>query len=532
MRLSTRKLLDKAFSATGFFSLFLMVAGLAVVILPIFWRGGQAVIFRGTVERRKYFLEERNRGSAKALEREVARTEAARTPLYDILEDYEQPAWALLEEASDSAEVAEELRTNVKQRGVPLEKAFSRIGSAIRQSDYLSWMKLEKMQKEYEGYFDLKDRIRRVLGPFPYDPQAPMTRERYGATRWDKAQRYLHDLLYREEYVMPEGGGFGVRTEVPRAKAYLHEGVELENLSPEERSRVERDRRLAEVFPYAQEHLREMLRPRWTVYWRFFFDKPDTKSGYFFGGIWPSVLGTLYLALGTMVIATPLGVISAIYLTQYAGEGRMISLLRVCISTLAGVPSVVFGLFGLAFFINWMHLSSNLGSWLVWLGITGDVGRGRSVLIGCLTLALLVLPTVIRASEEAIKAVPRTYKEASLSLGATKWQSVVRVILPAALPGIITSIIISMGRAAGETAPILFTAAVAFSGGHAVDPGDVFTTATPALPYSIYMTIGEPSGQEIRHAQYGMVFTLISLVLILNVAAIILRARTSKKLRG
>jgi phosphate transport system permease protein len=532
MRLSTRRLLDKAFSATGFFSLFLMVAGLTVVIVPIFWRGSQAIIFRGTVERRKYFLEERNRGSTEKLRREFARTEKSRQPLYEILATYEAPSWKFLQETVQSDQVPEQLRRDVRERDLPLRKAITAVRKEIGWSDPGARGRLQKMSKRYETYFEIKDRVRRLLGPFPYDPEPPMTRERYGATRWDKAERYLHDLLYAEKYIMPEGGGFGTRTEVARARQFLHEGVDLADLPAEGRREIQRDRELAGMFPYVKEHLPEMLLPRWTFYWRFFFDPPDTKSGYFFGGIWPSLLGTLYLALGTMVIATPLGVISAIYLTQYAGQGRLISLLRVCISTLAGVPSVVFGLFGLAFFINWLHLSSNLGPGLMWLGITEDVGRGRSVLIGCLTLALLVLPTVIRASEEAIKAVPKTYKEASLSLGATKWQSVVKVILPAALPGIITSIIISMGRAAGETAPILFTAAIAFSGGQAVGLGDVFTTATPALPYSIYMTIGEPSGREIRHAQYGMVFTLISLVLVLNVAAIILRARTSKKLRG
>ncbi|MCX7008039.1 MAG: ABC transporter permease subunit, partial [Kiritimatiellaeota bacterium] len=126
-----------------------------------------------------------------------------------------------------------------------------------------------------------------------------------------------------------------------------------------------------------------------------------------------------------------------------ARENRLVRLLRICISTLAGVPSIVFGLFGLAFFINAIHLSGN-----------------KSVLVGSLTLGLLILPTIIRASEEALRAVPATYKQAALSLGAGQWRAVRTVILPAALPGILTGIIISMGRAAGETAPIIFTAAV------------------------------------------------------------------------
>ena len=144
-----------------------------------------------------------------------------------------------------------------------------------------------------------------------------------------------------------------------------------------------------------------------------------------------------------MLLAIPFGVIAAIYLSEFAAGGRLVSLLRVCISTLAGVPSIVFGLFGLAFFINTLHLSSS-----------------KSVLAGSATLALLILPTIIRASEEALKAVPHTYKEAALSLGASPLRMVLTVLLPAALPGILTGIIISMGRAAGETAPIIFTAAV------------------------------------------------------------------------
>jgi phosphate transport system permease protein len=226
------------------------------------------------------------------------------------------------------------------------------------------------------------------------------------------------------------------------------------------------------------------------------------------------MLGTFYLILGTMIFAIPMGVIAAIYLTEFAKEGKIISLLRTFISTLAGVPSIVFGLFGLAFFINTMKISSN-----------------KSVLAGSLTLALLVLPTIIRASEEAIKAVPKTYKEASLSLGASKLYTVATVLLPAALPGILTGIVISMGRAAGETAPIIFTAAV--SVGRPLSFMETFTQPTPALPWNIYNLVTEHEAvDQIRHVQFGMVFTLVLLVLLLNLAAILMRARISKKLRG
>jgi phosphate transport system permease protein len=174
----------------------------------------------------------------------------------------------------------------------------------------------------------------------------------------------------------------------------------------------------------------------------------------------------------------------------------------------------VFGLFGLAFFINTVKVSSS-----------------KSVLAGSLTLSILILPTIIRASEEAIKSVPRTYKEAALSLGASRIRTVLTIILPAALPGIITGIIISMGRAAGETAPIIFTAAV--SVGKPLTFFQTFSQPTPALPWNIYNLVTEHEAvDQIRHVQFGMVFTLVMLVLILNLAAIIIRARITKKLRG
>jgi phosphate transport system permease protein len=152
-------------------------------------------------------------------------------------------------------------------------------------------------------------------------------------------------------------------------------------------------------------------------------------------------------------------------------------------------------------------------------------------LAGSLTLALLILPTVIRSSEEAILAVPRAYKEAALSLGAGRWYTIMTVILPAALPGILTGTVISMGRAAGETAPIIFTAAV--SVGRPLFPIEALSQPTPALPWNIYNLCTEHEAvDEIRHVQYGMVFTLVALVLLLNVFAIVMRARISKKLRG
>ena len=226
------------------------------------------------------------------------------------------------------------------------------------------------------------------------------------------------------------------------------------------------------------------------------------------------MLGTLYLTLGSMIFAIPMGVIAAIYLCEYSKEGHVVSFLRICISTLAGVPSIVFGLFGLAFFLNTIQVSDS-----------------KSVLAGSLTLSLLVLPTIIRSAEEAILAVPRAYKEAALGLGAGRWHTVMTVILPAALPGILTGIVISMGRAAGETAPIIFTAAV--SVGAPLKIWETLSQPSPALPWNIYNLCTEHEAvDEIRHVQYGMVLTLVAIVLLLNLFAILMRARISKKLRG
>jgi phosphate transport system permease protein len=227
------------------------------------------------------------------------------------------------------------------------------------------------------------------------------------------------------------------------------------------------------------------------------------------GGILPCIIGTLCLSLGSMLVALPIGVASAIYLHEYARPGRVLRLIRLGINNLAGVPSVVFGLFGLAFFVVYMKM-------------------GTSLLAGCLTLGALTLPVIIGSAEEALRAVPGTYREASLGLGATKWQTILRVVLPAALPGILTGAILGVGRAAGETAPIMFTAAVFFTPSL---PKSLFDEVM-ALPYHIYVLA--TAGTEIektRHLQYGTALVLIVLVLGLNLIAIIYRARLRRKMR-
>jgi len=225
------------------------------------------------------------------------------------------------------------------------------------------------------------------------------------------------------------------------------------------------------------------------------------------GGILPCIIGTLCLSLGAILIALPIGVSSAIYLNEYARPGRIVRLIRLGINNLAGVPSVVFGLFGLAFFVVYLRM-------------------GVSILAGALTLGAMTLPVIIGATEEALRAVPDTYREASLGLGATQWQTIYRVVLPTALPGILTGAILGISRAAGETAPIMFTAAVFFTPSL---PTSIFDEIM-ALPYHIYVLA--TAGTEIeatRPLQYGTALVLIVLVLGLNLIAILYRSRLRKR---
>jgi len=450
MQLSTRKVLDRAFSGLGIMSILLVAAALLIILGPIVARGLKAFVFRGTVEYRLMQFEKFRRGNRAAIEAEAAQARAARQPVYEALERFE----AELQAAG---------------------------GAKRRQSR--------------EALEEVRAGVRELWGPLPGEVRPTLPRLQYGQTRWDRALIKRGHILYAATYDYSDSSRMGAVVLKPRVEQFR--GTALEPLFA----------RLADPKRFAA-----TLRPRATFYWRFLTD--DSLDAHMFGGIWHEVLGTIYLTLGAMLFAVPMGVIAAIYLVEYAGEGALISFLRTCISTLAGVPSIVFGLFGVAFFIGALHVSP-----------------GRSVLAGSLTLAVLILPIIIRASEEALLAVPRTYKEASLSLGASKWRTVVGVILPAALPGVLTGIVISMGRAAGETAPIIFTAAVSWGAAPAL--WQTLTHPTPALPWNIYNLATEHAQvEEIRHVQYGMVLTLVVLVLLLNLTAIYLRARISRQLKG
>lgn len=223
-------------------------------------------------------------------------------------------------------------------------------------------------------------------------------------------------------------------------------------------------------------------------------------------GLFPAIVGSTYLVSLTALVAAPLGVGAAIYLSEYATPGPLVRGIRLAIINLAGVPSVVYGLFGLAAFVI-------VFKW------------DRCLLAGACTLALLVLPLVISASEEALRQVPRGLREGSLALGASKWQTIRRVVLPNALPGVITGLILSIARAAGETAPILFTAA--FYSLSDPFPNSVFDPII-AMPYQLFVTATEEPGIDPSFT-WAMAFVLVALVLGLNIIATIIRARLRKR---
>lgn len=239
--------------------------------------------------------------------------------------------------------------------------------------------------------------------------------------------------------------------------------------------------------------------------WRFLVEYP--KEGMRAGGIFPALVGTLYLSVGTAIISLPLGVITAIYLNEYAPKGRLSRLIRIAIVNLAGVPSVVYGLFGLAVFVMLFRF-------------------GVSLIAGIFTLSILVLPIVITAAEEGLRAVPMSFREASLALGATKWQTIRRVVLPNALPGIATGAILAVSRAAGETAPILFTCAAYYLPRLPKSPFDEIM----ALPYHVYVISTQVPNAPLS-IQYGATVVLMGLVFIINLFAILwrMRIRRAKK---
>jgi phosphate transport system permease protein len=512
MQLATRNLLNRTFTWVCTLSIVFMTAALVILLGPMIWKGLQAYFFWGTVEHREVMHDRMGRGSREALQAELAKAEEARQLILEPLQAY-RLEWTRRIEARMDEFAAEE--------------------AALYAGDDLTQEKIAAFYEDFgqrKAEFEQKERVpfetvmrlaTELIGPLPayktlpaQDPQ--MDRYKYGAMRWDEARKVMHELRYATIYVSPDGG----KTVAEAAAAEEDGQSKMLVEKVVERKTLFEGTRLEPMFAHlTEENLREMMLPEFTFYWAFLTD--DSFDSHMIGGIGREVRGTIFLTIGAMLFAVPMGIIAAIYLAEYAGDGRIVSLLRSCISTLAGVPSIVFGLFGLAFFI-----------------MATPISEGRSVLAGSLTLGLLVLPTIIRAAEEAIRAVPQTYKEASMGLGASRWHAVITVILPAALPGVLTGIVISMGRAAGETAPIIFTAAasIAVVPGFAeslTEPGATLSAPTMALPWSIYNISTEHEAvDQIRHVQFGMVMTLVAVVLSLNLIAIVLRARIAKKLRG
>ncbi len=225
------------------------------------------------------------------------------------------------------------------------------------------------------------------------------------------------------------------------------------------------------------------------------------KDGMRAGGILPAIVGTFYLTLGTAVSAVPLGVAAGIYLSEYASDNRWTRLIRIAIINLAGIPSVVYGLFGLGLFVLFLNF-------------------GTSILASSLTLGIMTLPVIISTTEEALRAVPQSFRVVSISLGATRWQTIWRIILPQALPGILTGVILGLERAAGETAPILFTGVAFFLPRLPHSPFD----ATMALPYHIFVISTQVPGMPVQ-IQYGTVLVLLAFVLGMNLIATVIRQR-------
>jgi phosphate transport system permease protein len=540
MTLRRRETKDKLFTGLAGLSFAFVAVALVIILSPILWRGAKAVVFSGTVEFRELQFDRNNRGNPDEIEAELAQVEQARKPVYEILERFERGIRtdhleaearnifrqyrrylddtvlpddeqavrrnkgreirdALIEafDSSDKEEVHECLSfvlsyaDDERFKGTPADALF---GSARDYKRIAESVDLSRREEYADALEQVRAAIAKLFGPRPGEPVPGLLMEQYGATRWDRAQVHLESLLRSVRWENVGPGQPLQRVEVPREKEF--EGTEL-----------------AALFPLVEQNLDEMLRPRPTFYWRYFTD--DRTEGYVFGGVGPHVVGTISLTLLAILFAVPLGVVAAAYLVEYAGDNPVVMVIRTCINTLAGVPSIVFGLFGLAFFV--IFLLPRVG-----------MPDGSNILAGSLTLAVLILPIIIRASEEAIRAVPHTYKEASLSLGASRFRAMATVILPAALPGVMTAIILSMSRAAGETAPILFTAAVALG-----PIAKSLAQPTPALSYGAYdIAVGDRTAAWVPHKQFGMVMTLVVLVLLLNMVAILVRARMLKRLRG
>ncbi|MBN1555946.1 MAG: phosphate ABC transporter permease subunit PstC [Phycisphaerae bacterium] len=536
-----RMFYNHCFTFFALLSVALITTALLTILIPILHKGAGAVVFRGTVEFRKMQLEEFGHGNFAEVADESARTDLVRQEVYRLLDafgrgidpeplqkeirhiyreykrqldgrDVDRPMrleWprfvkrlrnALDDayETTDPADANESLNfvlSHAEDPRIHGTVATRYVRMAREYQEVIRTVDLSRRPEYRKKFQEVRDILRHLLGPRPGDKRPALAQDRYGATRWDRSENLLERLFWVEEWVDQGPGQPKVQVRHPREKDFA--GTSL-----------------ASLFPRMRNHSEAMLLPRTTWYWRYFTD-PATP-GHYFGGVGPEIVGTLLITLCALGVALPLGVISAAYLVEATREGRVVRVIRTCVNSLAGVPSIVFGLFGLAFFVLWFLPKFGLAS-------------ESSILAGSLTLALLILPVIIRASEEAIRSVPASYREAALSVGAGRFRCFLTVILPAATPGILTGTILGVSRAAGETAPIIFTAAVAYRYGF---PGSILEP-TQTLSYSSYdMAVGDRIAAMVPHNQFGMVAMLVLLVLLLNGAAIVVRSRISRRLRG
>jgi len=239
------------------------------------------------------------------------------------------------------------------------------------------------------------------------------------------------------------------------------------------------------------------------IHAEFLFSAP--RNGMREGGIWPAIVGTFWLTVGTAIFSVPLGVAIAIYLSEYARDNKFTRTIRLAIINLAGVPSIVYGLFGLGLFVL-------------------ALGFGSSILAGSLTLSIMTLPVIISTAEEALRSVPQSFRTVSVSLGGTKWQTIRKVVLPNALPGIITGVILGLERAAGETAPILFTVAAFYL---PTLPKSIFDK-TMALPYHLFVISTQVPGMPLQ-LQFGTALVLLAFVLSMTLIATVIRSYYRRK---
>ena len=579
VHLFIRKTTDRAFTWLGFSSVFCLAAILVIVLGPLLGYGREAFFFRATVEHRLFLWNQFGRGNAETVRAEYEQCLAARKPIYETLNRF---AWLapepLIEQAAkqdratraESEQILAKLRHDLEvapsesakpaleQRLADEEKRRREIDSASRRllrtfrslcesqtaddkrqmaaedvsnladtpahqtvlamERYIASLPTAKLElretpttadpnKTYAEVFqELRHRITGsdgnggLLGPEVRNEEiVHLPPEiRYGTSHWLMSERYL-EAMRRTSLWKPQ---------------FDEEGNVLQNVETQiNRAELFDDPALAgirEMLDHLETNLTAMMNPRWTFYWGYFWD--SSTAGHFLGGIGPELFGTLLVTFFAILFAMPVGIATAAYLVETAKDGIVTKTIRLAIDTLAGVPSIVFGLFGLAVIVHY---------------ITGK----PCILAGSLTLAVLVLPVVIRASEEAIRSVPQTFREAALGLGASRARCFFTVTFPAAMPGILTGMILAMSRAAGETAPLLFTCAVAT--GAISNWANPLMEQTPVLSYSAYdIAVGDRLAEMVPYNQFGLVAALIMLVLLLNLSAIVLRGRIARRLRG